>query len=221
MSDAADNHGSLNSDNATAPGTELETGRPLVDPRFIVEHLPQILTGLGFVIYAAVRISYQAFYGSFNLTPEAVGITYLSIVAPAAIVTCVIVLAVGLVFGPFLLLRELPNGPDEKQAARPVKRSYIGPLIILLALAVLSMFFVDADTVFEFVFLGGSSLVVFGELALIEIAERRRRPEDAPKPRYVLFPAPFWIIIAGIAMAFILTASHNLGDLWSRTAKVW
>jgi hypothetical protein len=92
------------SDNRTTDGiphSRPRSFRKESTVKFIADHFGAIVTGLGLIIYASVRLGYQTFYQQFDLTPESVGITYLSMVAPAAVYLALLLLFTALWVGPF------------------------------------------------------------------------------------------------------------------------
>jgi hypothetical protein len=66
-----------------------------------VERYSAVLGGLGLLVYVMVRAAYEAFYGKLGVTPEEAGVTYLLIIARAAL-GIVIYLSIFLVAASFL-----------------------------------------------------------------------------------------------------------------------
>jgi hypothetical protein len=88
------------------------------------EKYSAVLAGLGLLVYVLVRAAYDAFYGRLGVTAEEAGVTYLLIVARAAlgIVIYLSIVLVAVSFLAWLLQPQRSSPKDETQDSSASKR---------------------------------------------------------------------------------------------------
>jgi hypothetical protein len=72
--------------------------------------LAQVVSVLGVLLYAIARISIQAFYSEFGISPDTAGQSYLSTVLPVAVALATFVLIYTLILSVTLLVSHMPSG---------------------------------------------------------------------------------------------------------------
>jgi hypothetical protein len=81
---------------------------------------------------------------------------------------------------------------------------------VLLCIFIIFNIFTSGELRFFIWFATGSSLYVFGVFTFAELRERRGQPRTALGPRTIAI-YPLGIVLVGMTLALIMSASYNLG----------
>ena len=191
-------------DRAQAEQAEIDRGFGL---KWVVEHVGALFAAAGLLVYGTVRLAYEGFYSTFNLSPESVGLSYAAILASAAPDLALYMLFVALYLGPFVVLGRVGYQifSSDRRPVLAISVALVGIFLLVAGLGVILG--TDALTI-AFVSTPVFAMLVFLALDLY--------PTDQHGKGSSALSASaggrnLSIILAAVALVFILAGAFNAG----------
>jgi hypothetical protein len=182
--------------------------RTRINLKWLVEHFSVIIGAVGLLVYGTVRLTYQAFYGVFNLSPESVGLTYLSILAPTVSVLVIYLLTLVLLVGPLVAVSR-PLG--KWLTNQGIVVAYASVIILLVAFtAAIALWLRSSELAISL--WGIPALITLVVLAALEVKHQRTPGNFTRKGRRsIRFPLWFWSTFISLAAVLTLASAYNAG----------